>query len=163
MEELSESLVEKDGLYAAEGAAPRLPVEGVEPADTPVSFIPTTEISSIYSKHGQVRKVHSLIVVPTLEDARKVGARLAAIGNIASDGRPILGLDPKDLLSIILEINGEAFLIPAHIWTPWFSLFGSKSGFDRIEDCFEELTPLHLRPGDGPLLRSCNELALERP
>ena len=141
MQELTDSLVEKDGLYELKEPPRGSAIEGVEPADTPVSFIPTTEISSIYRKHGRVRKVHSLIVVPTLEDARKVGARLAAIGNVASDGRPILGLDPKDLLSLILEINEEAFLIPAHIWTPWFSLYGSKSGFDTIEECFEELTP----------------------
>ena len=98
------------------------------------------EISSIYKKRGQTRKVHTLVVVRTMEEARKLSARLAAIGNIASDGRPILGLDPKDLLSILLEAAPEGFLIPAHIWTPWFSLFGSKSGFDTIEDCFEELT-----------------------
>ncbi|HUI69875.1 MAG TPA: UvrD-helicase domain-containing protein, partial [Spirochaetia bacterium] len=79
--------------------------------------------------------------VRTMEHARKLAARLSAIGNIASDGRPILGLDPKDLLSILLETDPEGFLIPAHVWTPWFSIFGSKSGFDRIEDCFEELTP----------------------
>ena len=139
--ELEEQLVEKDGLYALKQAPAGSPLEGAVPADNEVRFILTTEISSIYRKHGQVRKVHSLIGVPTLENARRLGTKLAAIGNIASDGRPILGLDPKDLLSMLLETSEEAFLIPAHIWTPWFSLFGSKSGFDRIEDCFEELTP----------------------
>jgi uncharacterized protein (TIGR00375 family) len=116
-------------------------LENGAPADRPVRFLLTTEISSIYKKHGMVRKVHSLIGVPALDDARRLAAKLARIGNIASDGRPILGLDPKDLLSLLLETNDDAFLIPAHIWTPWFSIFGSKSGFDRIEDCFEELTP----------------------
>jgi len=139
--ELQEQLVEKDGLYALRQPPQGSPVEGAVPADSEVRFIPTTEISSIYKKHGRVRKVHSLIGVPTLEDARRLGTKLAAIGNIASDGRPILGLDPKDLLSMLLETSEKAFLIPAHIWTPWFSIFGSKSGFDRIEDCFEELTP----------------------
>jgi DNA helicase-2/ATP-dependent DNA helicase PcrA len=139
--ELEDQLVEKDGLYALKDAPEGSPLEGAVPADSQVRFILTTEISSIYKKHGQVRKVHSLIGVPTLEDARRLGTRLATIGNIASDGRPILGLDPKDLLSILLETSPDAFLIPAHIWTPWFSLFGSKSGFDRIEECFEELTP----------------------
>ncbi len=124
------------------GNRPRArPSKGLCPADHPVRFILTTEISSIYKKQGQVRKVHSLIGVPTLEDARRMSTKLATIGNIASDGRPILGLDPKDLLSLLLETSPDSFLIPAHIWTPWFSLFGSKSGFDRIEDCFEELTP----------------------
>jgi uncharacterized protein (TIGR00375 family) len=106
-----------------------------------VRFALTTEISSFYRKHGSVRKVHSLVVVQSLDDARRLAANLATIGTIASDGRPILGLDPKDLLSIVLETVGDGFLIPAHIWTPWFSLFGSRSGFDRIEECFEELTP----------------------
>ncbi len=139
--ELSESLVERDGLYVLKDPPRDSPLEGAAPADRDVRFLPTTEISSIYRKHGVVHKVHSLIGVPTLEDARHLAAKLARIGNIASDGRPILGLDPKDLLSLLLETNPDSFLIPAHIWTPWFSLFGSKSGFDRIEDCFEELTP----------------------
>jgi DNA helicase II / ATP-dependent DNA helicase PcrA len=112
------------------------------PQDIPVRFLLTAEISSIYRKRGAVRKVHSIVMVPGLEEARRLGARLAAIGNVASDGRPILGLDPKDLLSILLETSPRGLLIPAHVWTPWFSLFGSKSGFDAIEDCFEELTPL---------------------
>jgi DNA helicase II / ATP-dependent DNA helicase PcrA len=139
--ELSAQLVEKDGLYVLSDPPCESGLEGASPADRIVRFLPTAEISSIYKKHGCVRKVHSLIGVPTLEDARRLGVKLAAIGNIASDGRPILGLDPKDLLSMVLEVNEDGFLIPAHIWTPWFSLFGSKSGFDRIEDCFEELTP----------------------
>ncbi len=139
--ELEEQLIEKDGLYTLKDPPEGSALEGAAPADSVVRFILTAEISSIYKKHGQVRKVHSLIGVPLLEDARRLGTKLAAIGNIASDGRPILGLDPKDLLSMLLETSREAFLIPAHIWTPWFSLFGSKSGFDRIEDCFEELTP----------------------
>ena len=138
---LGEKLVERDGLYALREPPRGSPLEGVSPAGGPVRFMLTTEISSIYRKHGLVRKVHSLIGVPLLEHARRLGARLAAIGNVASDGRPILGLDPKDLLAILLDITPEGFLIPAHVWTPWFSLFGSKSGFDAIEECFEDLTP----------------------
>ena len=140
MEELGEKLVEKDGLFELREPPRDFPLENAQPADAPVRFLLTVEISSIYKKRGATRKVHSLIGVQTLEEARKLGARLSAIGNIASDGRPILGLDPKDLLSILLEVSPGGFLIPAHIWTPWFSLFGSKSGFDRIEDCFEDLT-----------------------
>jgi len=104
-------------------------------------FILSCEISNIYKKNGQVRKNHNLVVLPDLESAEKLNRRLEKIGNIRSDGRPILGLDARDLLEIVLEISESAFLIPAHIWTPWFSLFGSKSGFDTLGDCFEDLAP----------------------
>ena len=105
-----------------------------------VRFVLTTEISSIYKKGGQVRKVHNLIFVPSLDAGRRLAGRLEKVGNIASDGRPILGLDSKDLLSLVLEISPDAFLVPAHIWTPWFSVLGSKSGFDSILECFEDLS-----------------------
>lgn len=108
-------------------------------ADT--RFILSTEISSIYSKNGRVRKVHNIIFAPSLDMARKIGQRLSAIGNLRSDGRPILGLDSKILLKIILDISRDCMLVPAHIWTPHFSVFGSNSGFDSLEECFEELTP----------------------
>ena len=104
-------------------------------------FLIQAEISSIYKKDGAVRKVHNLVFMPTLESADKLSARLAAIGNITSDGRPILGLDSERLLEMVLETDDRAVLIPAHIWTPWFSLFGSKSGFDALEDCFGALSP----------------------
>jgi uncharacterized protein (TIGR00375 family) len=107
----------------------------------PVRFILSGEISSIYKKDGKTRKVHNVIFVPKLEVAEKLNRKLDRIGNIASDGRPILGLDCKRLLEIVLETSEDAFLIPAHIWTPWFSVLGSKSGFDSIEECFEDLTP----------------------
>ncbi|MCX7031711.1 MAG: UvrD-helicase domain-containing protein [Spirochaetes bacterium] len=139
--DIGTKLVERDGLLALKDPPREPALEGARPADIPVRFMLTTEISSIYRKDGATRKVHSLVGVPTVEDARRLAARLAGIGNVASDGRPILGLDPKDLLAILLDISADAFLIPAHIWTPWFSLFGSRSGFDRIEDCFEDLTP----------------------
>jgi DNA helicase-2/ATP-dependent DNA helicase PcrA len=141
MADIEAMLVEHDGLLELKDPPVEPALPGAHPADIPVRFILTAEISSIYKKRGVTRKVHSLVGLPTVEDARRLAARLAGIGNIASDGRPILGLDPKDLLAMLLEISAEAFLIPAHIWTPWFSLFGSRSGFDRIEDCFEDLTP----------------------
>ena len=106
-----------------------------------VQFILTAEISSIYKKNDKVRKIHSVIFAPNFDVVRRIQNRLSKIGNIISDGRPILGLDAKDLLDIILNISEECFLVPAHIWTPWFSVLGSKSGFDNIEECFEELTP----------------------
>lgn len=107
----------------------------------PVRFVLSVEISSIYKKNGRVRKIHNIIFAPDLSSAEKINARLERIGNIRSDGRPILGLDAKNLLEIVLEVSESAFLVPAHIWTPWFSLLGSKSGFDSVEECFEDLSP----------------------
>ncbi|MBA3027242.1 MAG: AAA family ATPase [Desulfobacteraceae bacterium] len=106
----------------------------------PVRFILTTEISNIYKKNDRTRKNHNLLFLPDLEDAKRLNARLETIGNIRSDGRPILGLDARHLLEILLEESPEGFLVPAHIWTPWFSMLGSKSGFDSIEECFEDLS-----------------------
>ena len=103
-------------------------------------FMLQAEISSIYKRGGKVRKVHNLVFVPSLEVAEKLNAKLDAIGNLKSDGRPILGLDSRDLLEMVLEIDPRAFLVPAHIWTPWFSLFGSKSGFDTVDECFGDLS-----------------------
>ncbi len=104
-------------------------------------FVVTGEISSIYKKYDKTRKVHSLILLPGLEDADMIAAKLETIGNIHSDGRPILGLDCHDLLEIILELCPRAIYVPAHIWTPHFSLFGAFSGFDTVEECFGDLSP----------------------
>jgi DNA helicase-2/ATP-dependent DNA helicase PcrA len=104
-----------------------------------VRFILQTEISNIYKKDDRVRKNHNLVYFPDIVSVRKFNAKLDSIGNIKSDGRPILGLDAADLLSIMLDINDKGFFVPAHIWTPWFSMFGSKSGFDSIEECFGSL------------------------
>ena len=101
-------------------------------------FMLTAEISCIYSKGGKVRKIHLIILAPTFEAVEKINARLGRIGNIKSDGRPILGLDAKEAVKIALEASEECLVIPAHCMTPWFSIFGSKSGFDSIEECFEE-------------------------
>ncbi len=144
-EELRRDLVfdEHTGLYRVRD---HVPVEEelpgfCRPADTPDPlFLLEAEISSIYKKDGAVRKVHNLVFMPTLESADALSAKLAAIGNIASDGRPILGLDSEQLLEMVLETDDRGVLIPAHIWTPWFSLFGSKSGFDALEDCFGSLS-----------------------
>ena len=105
----------------------------------PVRFILQTEISNIYKKEGRVRKNHNLVYFPDLKSVKKFNAKLDTIGNIKSDGRPILGLDARDLLSIMLDTDARGFFVPAHIWTPWFSLFGSKSGFDSLEECFSDL------------------------
>lgn len=111
---------------------------GMEPAEP--LFMLEAEISSIYKKNGAVRKVHSLVYVPDFESADSLCRKLERIGNLTSDGRPILGLDVRHLLELVLDIPG-AHMIPAHIWTPWFSLFGSRSGFDSLEECFEDLSP----------------------
>lgn len=105
-----------------------------------VRFLLAGEISNIYKRHGAVRKVHNVIFAPDLPAVEKIQAALEKIGNIRADGRPILGLDSRDLLEIILEIDPRCHLIPAHIWTPWFSMLGSKSGFDTVEECFGDLT-----------------------
>lgn len=105
-----------------------------------VRFILQAEISNIYKKGTRVRKNHNLIYLPDLDTAKKFNARLDAIGNIKSDGRPILGLDARNLLEIMLETSDQGFFVPAHIWTPWFSMFGSRSGFDTIEECFGDLS-----------------------
>ncbi|RJR40614.1 MAG: hypothetical protein C4567_10890 [Deltaproteobacteria bacterium] len=106
----------------------------------PVRFVITGEVSTIYKKAGQVRKVHLVLLLPGLEAAQKFSARLGRLGNITADGRPILGLDAKFILELALEIDPESLVIPAHIWTPWFSVLGAKSGFDSLEECFEEHT-----------------------
>lgn len=106
-----------------------------------VNFILTAEISSIYSKKGRTYRIHNLIFAPSFKTVDKINARLSGIGNLASDGRPILGLDAKELVRIVSDIDPDCMIVPGHIWTPWFSLFGSMSGFDKIEYCFEEQTP----------------------
>jgi len=105
-----------------------------------IKFILTTEISCIYSEGGQVRKVHNVIFAPSLEAVEKINRKLSVIGNLYSDGRPILGLSSYDLTKIILEVDKNCLIIPAHAWTPWFSIFGSKSGFNSIEECFRDLS-----------------------
>lgn len=138
-EELKEKLVPSgEGLYALRSDWRK--EEKVAGADLRPQFIVSGEISSIYKKNGRVRKVHNLILLPSLEHAESIAHRLEAIGNLHSDGRPILGLDSRDLLEIVLDLCPETIFIPAHIWTPHFSLYGAYSGFDDIEECFGDLT-----------------------
>lgn len=102
-------------------------------------FILTVEISTIYKRHDKVRKVHSVLVVPSFKAAAAINHKLGQIGNLTADGRPILGLDTVDLLKVTLDSDPDSLYIPAHIWTPWFSIFGSKSGFDSLEEAFGDL------------------------
>ncbi len=106
-----------------------------------IYFILTAEISSIYSKKGRTYRIHNLVFAPSFKAVDKIDETLARYGNLASDGRPILGMDAADLARIIFDIEETAMIVPGHIWTPWFSLFGSMSGFDKIEHCFEDATP----------------------
>lgn len=129
--------------------------------DDTLRFMLTGEVSSIYSQGGKGRRIHTIMIAPSFAVAEAINERLAKHGKLASDGRPVLGLSCKQLLAYILEVNESfgltdditahdyaqrpgAFIIPAHVWTPWFGLYGSKSGFDSVEECFEELTP-HVR------------------
>lgn len=139
-EELKEKLVPaEEGLYTLKEEY-RIHDKGADDSQA-VRFVVTGEISSIYKQGERVRKVHSLLLLPNLEAAEFLSARLEQIGNIHSDGRPILGLPCRDLLEIMLEVCPDAVYVPAHIWTPHFSLFGAFSGFDTIEECFGDLTP----------------------
>ncbi|MBN1339473.1 MAG: UvrD-helicase domain-containing protein [Bacteroidales bacterium] len=131
---------------------------------SPTRFVLTSEISNIYTKGGRVRKVHNLVFAPCFDVASGIQARLEQMKfNIRSDGRPILGLDSRDLLEICLNVSEDIFFVPAHIWTPWFSALGSKSGFDSIEECYGDLTS-HISAvetglsTDPPMNRICSFL-----
>ena len=141
--ELSQKLEPKgNGLYRLKPEFRQQHPRFTPVAQHEVSFIFGTEVACIYKHAGSVRRVHHCIFAPSLEAAGKISAELVRRGkNIASDGRPILGLTSKALLELILEVDKACVLIPAHIWTPWFAIFGSKSGYDSIQECFEELTP----------------------
>jgi ATP-dependent DNA helicase UvrD/PcrA len=140
-EELASTLVPAEpGLFRLRPEVEEA-VQGRLPASCrgPVRFLLSVEISTIYKRAERTRKVHHLLYMPTLEAAAACTRALRRIGNLASDGRPILGLDSRDLLEITLDSGDGAYLVPAHAWTPWFAVLGSKSGFDRVEDCYDDL------------------------
>ncbi|KPJ77658.1 MAG: hypothetical protein AMJ54_07210 [Deltaproteobacteria bacterium SG8_13] len=141
-EELSEKLEPAEpGLFRLSDELTRSCDEQVpEACRRAVRFLLSTEISNIYKKEERTRKNHNLVFLPDLKSVQRFNAALDSIGNLHSDGRPILGLDARDLLEIVLETTEQGFLVPAHIWTPWFSALGSKSGFDSIEQCFADLS-----------------------
>lgn len=107
----------------------------------PVHFILSSEISLIYKQDGRVRKVHLLLLAPSLAAVEKINAALGRRYNLNADGRPILGISAREISAEILAIDDQVLIVPAHIWTPWFSLLGSRSGFDSLEECFAEVTP----------------------
>ena len=140
LKELNEKLESRgNGLFALRKEFQVADVPSSCAAD--VNFILSAEISCIYSKNRKTRKVHSIILAPDFASAANLNLVLSKIGNINADGRPILGLDAKELLKISLDVSPGALFIPAHAWTPHFSVFGAASGFDSLEECFEELTP----------------------
>jgi uncharacterized protein (TIGR00375 family) len=140
--ELKEKLVPAEpGLFRLRSAIERAVADTLPPAcHATTRFMLTVEISTIYKKGDRTRKIHHLIYAPDFETADRFSAALARIGNIASDGRPILGLDSRHLLEIALDSGPGAYLIPAHIWTPWFAALGSQSGFDSIVECYGDLS-----------------------
>lgn len=140
--ELREKLIPADqGLYKLkDGLKKEIPFK-IPGLDHDVRFMLTAEISNIYKKNGKVRKIHNILFAPDFDTAERVQAQLRKLNfNITSDGRPILGLDSKLLLDMMLHISEKIFFVPAHIWTPWFSVLGDKSGFESIEECYEDLT-----------------------
>jgi uncharacterized protein (TIGR00375 family) len=131
----------KRGIRAAFDASPAaagIPSPG---SDTVPRFVLTGEISTVYKKDGKTRKAHHLVILPGFKAAAVFQAKLERLGNIRSDGRPTLGIDSRELLSLLLETDERAILVPAHIWTPWFSVLGAKSGFDSVDECYSDLAP----------------------
>lgn len=110
----------------------------VQATNAKTRFLLTVEISCVYSKNNRVRKIHLLLFAPSFEAAEKINTHLGWIGNLRSDGRPVFGLDAKEALKIALGASEDCLVVPCHAWTPWFSIFGSRSGFDSIEECFDE-------------------------
>ena len=142
-EEIRTKLIPAEpGLFRLRPEIERAVAERLPPScHGPVRFLLEVEISTIYKKGDRTRKVHHLIYAANLDTAGRIRERLGAIGNISSDGRPILGLDSRHLLEITLTSGPDAYLVPAHVWTPWFAVLGSKSGFDSVEECYGDLAP----------------------
>ena len=164
-EELGAKLVpEAPGLFRLRPELERAVHETLPPAcRTPVRFLLSSEISTIYKRDDRTRKVHHLLYAPSLEAVDEITRQLLRIGNLASDGRPILGLDSRNLLEITLSGGDGCYLVPAHAWTPWFAVLGSQSGFDRVSDCYADLSDPHLRHRDRLVLRPGDELAGVEP
>jgi len=131
LEELEQELVEvpNAGLYRP-----------VKDPESPVRYMVTTEVATIFSYGNDIKKIHHVILTPSLETALQISDRLKNRGNLFSDGRPILDMTASQLVEEVMQISTESMVIPAHAWTPWFSLFGAFSGFDRIEDCYQDAT-----------------------
>lgn len=129
-----------NGLFRLKNPPVEPALPGIKVQDTDVRFCLSSEISSIYKHGDKVRKNHNLVYAPDFDTVARINARLSAIGNLTADGRPILGLPSRDLLEIVTECSERAYLVPAHVWTPWFSTLGSKGGYDSIDECFRDLS-----------------------
>lgn len=139
LKEIQQKLVEEDNGLLTLKRDYKLDVPDSCKSD--VYFILSSEISCIYQKNGKIRKIHLLLLTPSVKDVLKINHVIGKFGSLSSDGRPIFGLDAKELTKMILDVSTNSMIIPAHAWTPHFSVFGSQSGFDSLEECFEELTP----------------------
>jgi uncharacterized protein (TIGR00375 family) len=139
--EIQENLVEDgNGLLRLKSEFELHDRPEAKPGD--VRFLLSAEVSSIYSHNGKTRRIHNLLLAPSIEVVKKIQEQLEKRGaKLAADGRPIVGLSSKNLLEIVLEVSEDCMLIPAHVWTPYFGLFGSMSGYDSVEECFEDLSP----------------------
>jgi len=104
-----------------------------------IKFILSVEVNNIYTRGGKLRRIHNIIFAPDFETVEKANKYLARYGKLEADGRPILSLDTYDMFKALIDISPDIFVVPSHIWTPWFSLFGSNSGFDSIDECFSDL------------------------
>ena len=131
LKELSEELAEIGGtnLYGS-----------AKDPDSPVRFMITNEVSTIFTFENEVKKIHHVILTPSLETAVQINERLTRHGNLSADGRPTLDVGAPQLVEEVMEVSGENVVIPSHAWTPWFSIFGAFSGFDRVEDCYQDMT-----------------------
>jgi uncharacterized protein (TIGR00375 family) len=114
--------------------------KSVKESNSAVHYMITGEVSTIFSVEGNVKKIHHVILTPSLEMAAQINDRLTRYGNLTSDGRPTLDMSAAQLVEEIMQVSNENMVIPAHAWTPWFSLFGAFSGFDRVEDCYQDTT-----------------------
>ena len=141
IKELEEKLEpEGNGLFRLKNPPKEPGLPNIRTKESDVRFCLSAEISSIYKYGERVRKNHNIVLAPDIATAKRINDRLGQIGNLSSDGRPILGLPSRNLLEIVLESSPDAHLVPAHVWTPWFSTLGSNAGYDSIEECFRDLS-----------------------
>jgi len=131
LEELGRKLTKtaEEGLYG--------PAENPR---SPVRFMVSGEVSTFFKVNGDLKKVHHVVLTPSLETATQISDRLGRYGDLSSDGRPLLNMTAAHLVDEIIEVSPDNMVIPAHAWTPWFSIFGAFSGFDRVEDCYQDMT-----------------------
>lgn len=140
--ELQQKLITaENGFFKLKDIPVQAALSSINVKDIPVQFCLSTEICSVYAFNGKVRKNHNLVYAPNFEIAGKINAKLAKLADLSVDGRPTIPMSSRDLLELIMTISEQAYLVPAHAWTPWFSTLGSKGGYDSVEECFRDMTP----------------------